>query len=78
VRGAGKPHDECFIDCVATMAQYVHDSSANSRYRAVLLILMYLQAHHLDLEFYDTHFAKALTSRRTPSNGALAFEGLIG
>jgi hypothetical protein len=59
VRGAGKPHDECFIDCVATMAQYVHDKFGKFPGTVPsLLILMYLQAHHLDLEFYDTHFAE--------------------
>jgi hypothetical protein len=58
VRGAGEPHDEQFIACVSTMAQYVFDRFG--KFPATvpsIYMLTYLQAHHLDLGFYDTHFA---------------------
>jgi len=58
VRGSGEPHDAEFLDCVATMAQYLFDRYG--KFPATVpsvLVLMYLQAHHLDLEFYDQHFA---------------------
>jgi hypothetical protein len=58
VRGAGEPHDEQFIECVSVMAQYVFDRFG--KFPATvpsIYMLTYLQAHHLDLGFYDTHFA---------------------
>jgi hypothetical protein len=57
VRRAGEIHNEMFKDCVTTMAQYVFDRFG--KFPGVVpsvLVLTYLQAHHLDLEFYDTHF----------------------
>ncbi|MEW5796674.1 MAG: hypothetical protein AB1772_09995 [Candidatus Zixiibacteriota bacterium] len=57
VRAAGKIHDSDFIDCVATMAQYVYDRFGKfPGMIPTIHVLMYLQAHHLDLGFYDTHF----------------------
>jgi hypothetical protein len=41
IRGSAQVHDQAFQACVALQAQYV---------------LNYLQAHHLDLEFYDQFF----------------------
>jgi hypothetical protein len=58
VRGAAAPMDARFVDCVATMADYVH--STFGRFPATVppvFALMYLQAHQLDTEFYDRHFA---------------------
>lgn len=57
VRGSARRHDERFIDCVSTMAQYVLDRFG--RFPATVPTMwtqVYLQAHHLDLEFYDAHF----------------------
>lgn len=57
VRGAGKVHNEQFIDCVTTQAQYVYDKFGKFPGTIPsILVLMYLQAHHLDLEFYDKYF----------------------
>jgi hypothetical protein len=58
VRGSAQVHDEEFKDCVVTMAQYVYDTFG--KFPATtpsIFSLMYLQAHHLDLEFYDHHFS---------------------
>lgn len=58
VRGSSAAHDEVFIDCVATMAQYIYDTFG--RYPATvpsIFAMMYLQAHQLDTDFYDEHFA---------------------
>lgn len=57
VRSSALVHDEEFKACVATMAQYVLDTFG--KFPATVpsvFALTYLQAHHLDLEFYDTHF----------------------
>jgi hypothetical protein len=43
-----------FKACVTHMAQYVHDTFG--RFPATIpsvYVLTFLQAHHLDLEFYD-------------------------
>ncbi len=57
VRGAGKVHSEEFKECVTTMAQYVFDRFGKFPGTVPsIFILTYLQAHHLDLEFYDKHF----------------------
>jgi hypothetical protein len=56
VRASGKVHSEEFIDCVTIMAQYVFDRFGKFPGTVPsILVLMYLQAHHLDLEFYNTH-----------------------
>ena len=56
-RSSAAPIDEEFVDCVAAMAQYVQDTFG--RFPATVpavFTLMYLQAHQLDTDFYDTHF----------------------
>ena len=57
VRAAGAPFGEDAVDCVVTMAQYIHDKFG--RFPATvpaIYMLMFLQAHKLDKGFYDTHF----------------------
>jgi hypothetical protein len=57
VRSSAQMHSEEFKDCVATMAQYLFDRWG--RFPATVpavFSLMYLQAHHLDLGFYDEKF----------------------
>lgn len=57
VRSAALFHDEHFQDCVATMAQYIFNEYG--KFPAMIpsvYILTYLQAHYLDLDFYDTYF----------------------
>jgi hypothetical protein len=57
IRSSAQIHSEEFKDCVATMAQYVFDKFGKFPGTVpAIFILMYLQAHHLDLEFYDKHF----------------------
>lgn len=57
VRGSAQVHDERFKACITTQAQYVFDTFG--KFPATvssLMILNYVQAHHLDLEFYDRFF----------------------
>jgi hypothetical protein len=57
VRASAQVHTEEFKDCVATMAQYVQDRFGKFPGTVpAIFILTYLQAHHLDLEFYDQQF----------------------
>src|ERR671918_1327339 len=57
VRGSAQVHSPEFKACVSLQAQYVHDTFG--RFPGTvpsLMILNYVQAHHLDLEFYDRFF----------------------
>jgi hypothetical protein len=58
VRGSAQRHDEHFVDCVATMAQHVLDTYGKFPGTVPTLFIMnFLQAQHLELAFYDEHFA---------------------
>jgi hypothetical protein len=59
VRGSAESHNNQFKDCVATMAQYIYDTFG--RFPATvpsIFTMMYLQAHHLDIDFYDKHLSQ--------------------
>jgi len=58
VRSSAQFHDAHFRECVALQAQYMYETFG--KFPATVpsvYILMYLQAHHLDLDFYDAKFA---------------------
>jgi hypothetical protein len=57
VRGNAAPYTEEFKECVALQAQYIYDTYG--KFPATVqsvFCFMYLQAHDLDLDFYDHHF----------------------
>lgn len=57
IRSAAQFHDKDFQECVATMAQYIFDTYGKFPGTVpTIFIMTYLQAHHLDLDFYDTFF----------------------
>lgn len=57
VRSSAQVHSEEFKECVALQAQYIFDRFGKFPGTVPSIFsLMYLQAHHLDLEFYDRHF----------------------
>ncbi|MBC5775143.1 hypothetical protein H8S95_13780 [Pontibacter sp. KCTC 32443] len=57
VRGAAEVHSEDFRECVALQAQYIYDTFGKFPGTVPsMFVIMYLQAHHLDLEFYDQFF----------------------
>ena len=57
VRRSAQVYSEEFKECVATMAQYVYDKFGKFPGTVPSIYThMFLQAHHLDLEFYDFHF----------------------
>jgi hypothetical protein len=57
VRSSAQVHDEAFRECVALQAQYVLDTFGKFPGTVPSIFLItYLQAHHLDLEFYDTFY----------------------
>jgi hypothetical protein len=57
VRSSAQVHSDEFKACIALQAQHVFDRFG--KFPGTVpstFCLTYLQAHHLDLEFYDTHF----------------------
>ena len=57
VRSAAQVHDERFRDCVALQAQYVYDTFGKFPGTVpAMFLIMYLQAMHLDLDFYDRFY----------------------
>ncbi|WP_395474563.1 hypothetical protein [Saccharopolyspora spinosa] len=57
VRGSALVHDDEFKACVALQAQYVFDTFGKFPATVpTVFILNYVQAHHLDLDFYDRFF----------------------
>lgn len=57
VRSAAQVHHERFRECVATQAQYVFDTFGKFPGTVPsMFLIMYLQAHHIDLEFYDEFY----------------------
>lgn len=57
VRSAAQIHDERFRECVAKQAQYVYDTFGKFPGTVPsMFLIMYLQAHHIDLEFYDKFY----------------------
>jgi hypothetical protein len=57
VRGSAHVHDERFVACVTRMAQHIYDTFGKFPGTIPSVwCLMFLQAHHLELAFYDHHF----------------------
>lgn len=57
VRTSAQVHNEEFRACVALQAQYIFDTFGKFPGTVPSIFLItYLQAHHLDLEFYDTFY----------------------
>jgi hypothetical protein len=76
VRSNPTVHSEQFKDCVTLQAQYVFDTFGKiPATPPSLLCTMYLQAHHLDLEFYD-HYFKDGAYLHTHKNHMEAWHGV--
>ena len=57
VRGAALAHDDRFKECVTLQAQYILDTFGKFPGTAPsIFVITCLQAHHLDLEFYDKFY----------------------
>jgi len=57
VRSAAQVHDERFRECVALQAQYVFDTFGKFPGTVPsMFLIMYIQAHHLDVDFYDEFY----------------------
>jgi len=57
VRSAAEAHSERFKECAALQAQYIYDGFGKFPGTVPsIFVCTYLQAHHLDLEFYDKFY----------------------
>ena len=57
MRSSAQVHSKEFKECIALQAQYIYDRFGKFPGTVpTIFSLMYLQAHHLDLEFYDHYF----------------------
>lgn len=57
VRSAAQVHDERFRRCVAVQAQYIFDTFGKFPGTVPsMFVIMYLQAQHLDTDFYDRFY----------------------
>jgi hypothetical protein len=57
VKGSVTPYTDEFIDCMSTVAQYVLDTYGKFPATTPTIALTgYVQAQHIDTEFYDEHF----------------------
>jgi hypothetical protein len=57
VRESAQVHSEEFKACIATQAEYILEHFGKFPGTVpTILMFTYLQAHHIDLEFYDQHF----------------------
>ncbi len=57
IMATARPYTQAQIDCIGEMAQHVYSTYGRfpARYPTILLRI-YAQAHHLELEFYDQFF----------------------
>src|SRR6266566_395447 len=57
IKASARPYTQAQIDCIGEMAQHIYSTYGRfpARYPTILLRI-YAQAHHLELEFYDKFF----------------------
>lgn len=59
VRSSAQKHSDEFIECITLQAQYIYDTFG--KFPATVpsvFVATYLQAQHIDVEFYDIFYAK--------------------
>lgn len=51
------PYSSEFVDCMAEIAQYIYDKYGKfPGTRSTIMLPGFIQAHHLDTDFYDTYY----------------------
>ena len=57
IKATARPYTQAQVDCIGEMAQHIYSTYGRfpARYPTILLRI-YAQAHHLELEFYDKFF----------------------
>jgi hypothetical protein len=51
------PYGRDFVDCMSEIAQYIYDKYGKfPGIRSTIMLPGFVQAHHIDTDFYDTHY----------------------
>jgi hypothetical protein len=51
------PYSNEFVDCMAEIAQYIYEKYGKfPGTRSTIMLPGFVQAHHVDTDFYDTHY----------------------
>lgn len=57
VKATVECYDDEFVDCMVEIASYIHDKHGKfPGTRSTIMLPGFVQAHHLDTDFYDTHY----------------------
>jgi hypothetical protein len=57
VKATVTPYSDEFVDCMSTVAQYIHDTYGKFPATVPTIALTgYVQAQHIDTDFYDEHY----------------------
>jgi hypothetical protein len=57
VKGSVAPYSDEFVECLSEVAQYMHDKYGKfPGIRSTIVLPGFVQAHHIDTAYYDTHF----------------------
>jgi hypothetical protein len=57
VKSTVEPYSQEFVDCLGEVAQYIYDKYGKfPGTRHTIMLPGLVQAHHLDTDFYDTHY----------------------
>jgi len=57
VKGSVDPYTDEFVDCLSEVARYIHDRHGKfPGTRSTIVLPGYVQAHHLETDFYDAHY----------------------
>lgn len=57
VKGSVASYSTEFVDCMSEVARYIHDKHGKfPGTRSTIVLPGYVQAHHLDTDFYDAHY----------------------
>ena len=78
IRGAAQPYSDEFKACVAHQSQYIYDTFGKFPGTVPTLFIMnYVQAQHIDLDFYDRFFRPgAVPADPRRAHGRLALTGI--
>jgi hypothetical protein len=59
VKQTVSPYSSEFVDCIAEVAQYIYDKHGKfPGIRSTMMLPGFVQAHHIDVAFYDRHYHK--------------------
>jgi hypothetical protein len=59
VKNTVTPYGRDFTDCMSEVAQYIYEKHGKfPGIRSTILLPGFVQAHHIDTDFYDRHYGK--------------------